>query len=75
MLRAAWMAAEVMTRYPDKVGSITLVAGVGGRFEVKLNDQLIFSKAQTGRFPELNEITKPIEAWLAAQAPSPAPTS
>ncbi len=33
-----------------------LVAGSGGIFDVEADGQMIFSKHQTGRFPEENEV-------------------
>jgi selenoprotein W-related protein len=42
----------------------TLIAGSGGIFDVKLDGALIYSKAETGRFPEAGEVT----AILQAQA-------
>ena len=43
----------------------------GGRFEVTLGNDLLFSKQRTGRFPEPGEVTRALEEKLAAaQAPS-----
>ncbi len=36
---------------------VQLVPGHGGVFEVKLNDNLIYTKSGTGRFPDAGEIT------------------
>ncbi len=33
-----------------------LIAGGGGIFDVRLHDELIFSKHQIGRFPEHQEV-------------------
>jgi selT/selW/selH-like putative selenoprotein len=33
-----------------------LVPSAGGRFEVTVDERLIFSKAAEGRFPELREV-------------------
>jgi selT/selW/selH-like putative selenoprotein len=35
---------------------VSLRSGTRGRFEVTLDDQLIFSKAKLGRFPKPGEI-------------------
>ncbi len=42
--------------------SVLLTPTDGGRFEVLLNDTLIFSKYQTDRFPQPQEIIKSIKA-------------
>ena len=33
-----------------------LIKGIGGVFEIKLNDILLFSKKELNRFPEENEV-------------------
>ena len=38
-----------------------LVKGMGGVFEVPVNDNLLFSKKELGRFPDENEIEDLIE--------------
>ena len=38
-----------------------LVKGMGGVFEVSVNDNLLFSKKELGRFPDENEIEDLIE--------------
>ena len=40
----------------------TLKKGSGGQFEVVVDGELIFSKKQLGRFPELDEILEKIPA-------------
>ena len=40
----------------------TFVKGSGGQLEIVLDGQLIFSKKQTGRWPELSEILAKIPA-------------
>ena len=41
--------------------SVTLMPSAGGRFEVSLNDTLLFSKLAEGRFPALQELTTLID--------------
>lgn len=36
--------------------SVALKPGTGGIFEITLNQQLIFSRKEAGRFPEAKEI-------------------
>jgi selenoprotein W-related protein len=54
--RASSLQAVLTQRYPD--AQIELIEGSGGIFEVAKDGQLIFSKKQVGRFPELNEILR-----------------
>ncbi len=38
-----------------------LIPSAGGVFEIRVDDKLLFSKKETGRFPELDEITDLVE--------------
>lgn len=56
------MATELLQKYGNGIQGLTLIPSGGGVFEVVRNGQLIFSKKSSGRFPELNEIIKLLEA-------------
>ena len=55
------MALELLLKYRKKMTSVTLAPSAGGRFEVSLNDTLLFSKLAEGRFPALQELTMMID--------------
>ena len=40
---------------------VQLIPGHGGVFEVELNDKVIYTKSNTGRFPDAGEITNIIK--------------
>jgi len=48
--------------FQDTVASLELIPGTGGAYEVSLDDRLIFSKKQTGRYPETAELGDKIKA-------------
>ena len=50
------MAEELLKAYGTKIKKLSLQPSYGGRYEVSLNDKLIFSKIKKGRFPETIEI-------------------
>lgn len=56
LLRAAWLAQELLTTFEADLKSVSLVPGTGGIFEVHLNDSLLFSRKQAERFPESKEL-------------------
>jgi len=41
--------------------TVQLIPGHGGVFEIMLNDKLIYTKSNTGRFPDAGEINKIIK--------------
>jgi selenoprotein W-related protein len=48
----------------QRAESLQLIPGGGGRFEVTVNGKVIYSKAATGRFPELSEIQQKVREML-----------
>jgi selT/selW/selH-like putative selenoprotein len=44
--------------------NVALKTGIKGRFEVSLDDHLLFSKAKLKRFPEKDELLKLAEPML-----------
>ena len=56
LLRAAWLAQELLTTFESDLGRVSLVPGSGGIFEVRLNGEIIFSRKMAGRYPEAKEI-------------------
>ncbi|MGA2286416.1 MAG: Rdx family protein [Dehalococcoidia bacterium] len=63
-MRAAWTAAELLTELGNRVEALRLVPSGGGRFEVTVNGKLAYSKAATGRFPELSEVQQAVREML-----------
>ena len=50
--------AELLNAYEIKIGSIKLIPADGGKFEVIVDDKLVYSKLATGRHVEQGELTK-----------------
>lgn len=58
LLRAAWMAQELLTTFVLDLGEVALIPGTGGVFEVWAGETLIWSRAEQGRFPEITELKR-----------------
>ena len=56
LLRAAWLAQELLTTFEAELKAVSLQPGTGGIFEVRLNGAVIFSRKEHGRFPESKEL-------------------
>lgn len=65
LLRAAWMAQELLTTFTTELGEVALVPGTGGVFEVRLEEELIFSRKEQGRFPEAKELKQLVRDRIA----------
>ena len=56
LLRAAWLAQELLTTFEGDLHGVTLMPGNSGILEVRLNDQVLFNRKVAGRFPEAKEL-------------------
>lgn len=52
------MAAKIEAAHQEKTGKVKLIAGSGGCFELSLDGRLLYSKLQTGKFPDEDAIVK-----------------
>ncbi|MDA0348276.1 MAG: SelT/SelW/SelH family protein [Verrucomicrobia bacterium] len=56
VLRAGWLAQELLFTFGRDLGEVALVPGLGGVFIVSLNGEPIFDRKEVGRFPESKEL-------------------
>lgn len=50
--------ADIVKEFEVRLEEITLVPSDGGRFEVEVDGQLVYSKLQTGRHAEPGEVVR-----------------
>lgn len=67
MLRAAWMAQELLTTFEAEVGEIALQPGSGGVFEVRVDGATVWSRGSEGRFPEIKELKQRVRDRIAPE--------
>jgi len=65
ILRAAWLAQELLMTFDTDLGELALVPGAGGIFEVRVDGELIWSKKQKGGFPESKELKQLVRDRIA----------
>jgi len=59
LLRAAWMAQELLTTFEKELGGVTLVPGSdAGIFEIRIDGDTIWSRKTDGGFPDAKELKK-----------------
>jgi selenoprotein W-related protein len=56
ILRAGWLAQELLSTFDTDLGEVALVPGTGGIFEVRVDGELVWSRKEQGRFPEAKEL-------------------
>ncbi len=67
MLRATWMAQELLTTFSEELDEVTLRQGTGGNFNVYVNGHLVFSRKDAGRHPEITELKQLVRDKIAPQ--------
>ena len=67
LLRAAWLAQELLTTFDADLNAVSLMPGTGGVFEVRLNGATVFSRKLEGRFPESKELKQLIRDVIAPE--------
>ncbi|MDZ7855873.1 SelT/SelW/SelH family protein [Sphaerotilus sp.] len=69
LLRAAWLAQELLTTFESELGEVALLPGQGGVFEVRLDGEVIFARSAAGRFPESKELKQLVRDGIAPGKP------
>ena len=66
-LRAGWMAQELLSTFEAELGEVALIPRrqTGGVFDIRLDGQLLWSRSQRGRFPELKELKQLVRDRVA----------
>ena len=69
MLRAAWLAQELLTTFQEELAEVALVPGSGGVFDVRLDGETIWSRVAEGRHAELRDLKRRIRDIVAPGRP------
>jgi len=66
LLRAGWMAQELLATFEQDVGAVTLVPNAeGGVFEVRVGAKKVWSRKMENRFPEIRELKQRVRDVVA----------
>jgi selenoprotein W-related protein len=52
------LAAKLLTTYKQKLAGLTLIPAGGGCFELSADGQMLYSKLDTGSFPDEEQMVK-----------------
>jgi selenoprotein W-related protein len=57
MLRAAYMAQELLGTFTDDIYGVTLQPSeTSGKYNIRVDDTVVFDWKEQGRFPEIKEL-------------------
>ena len=69
LLRAAWMAQELLTTFEQEIAEVALRPGTGGVFEVRADGDTVWSRKAEGRFPDIRELKQRLRDRIAPDKP------
>jgi selenoprotein W-related protein len=65
LMRAAWMAQELLSTFEENVGEVALIPGTGGIFEVRVGEEVVWSRKVEGGFPEIKVLKQRVRDQVA----------
>jgi selenoprotein W-related protein len=65
LLRAAWLAQELLSTFEKEIGEVALMPGTGGVFEVRVDNETVWSRKDEGRFPDAKELKQRVRDRIA----------
>lgn len=65
LLRATWLAGEVLSSFGTDLTSVTLVPGTGGVFTIAVGEDVVWDRRRDGGFPDAAELKRRVRdvAW------------
>ncbi len=67
LLRAAWMAQELLSTFAEQLGEVALIPETGGVYQVRVEGALIWCRKRDGGFPEAKELKRRTRDIIAPQ--------
>ncbi len=64
LLRAGWLAQELLMTFSDELADVKLVPGYGGVFRVHVDDTLIWDRKEDNGFPQPKQIKQRLRDYI-----------
>jgi len=64
LLRAAWMAQELLGTFAEELGEVALVPGTGGVFEISCDGRTLWERRREGGFPDAKALKQRVRDLL-----------
>ena len=66
LLRAAYMAQELLTTFTDELYAVSLQPSeTGGHYSIRIDGNTIFDRKEYGRFPEIKELKQMVRDQIS----------
>ena len=59
------MAQELLTTFQNEIGELALLPGTGGVFEIRVDQDVVWSRSTEGRFPDMKELKQRVRDRIA----------
>ena len=73
MANALGLAARILEGREDTAAVVEIVTGADGIFDVKVDDELVFTKSMLGRYPQPDDVVPLLREKLAGRRGYTAP--
>ena len=58
------MAQELLSTFENELAEVSLVPGTGGIFEIKIGDEILWSRIEKKRFPQIAELKQLVRDYV-----------
>jgi selenoprotein W-related protein len=65
LLRAGWMAQELLSTFSEEVGEVALRPTTGGAFHIEVDGEIIWERKRDGGFPDVKTLKQRVRDRLA----------
>lgn len=67
LLRAGWIAQELLQTFGEDLGEVALIPGSGGIYEIAVDGQVIWDRKADGGFPGPRDIKQRLRDLIAPE--------
>lgn len=64
LLRAAWMAQELLSTFGEDLGEVALLPGRGGAFNIAYDGEVLWERVRDGGFPDVKTLKQRVRDRL-----------
>ena len=65
LLRAAWMAQELLSTFGTEIGEVALRPGTGGVFRIDVDGETVWDRVRDGGFPDVKTLKRLVRGKVA----------
>jgi selenoprotein W-related protein len=67
LLRATWLAQELLTSFAVEIAELTLRPGTGGVFRIAIDGEVVWDRKVDGGFPEIGRLKRLVRDRVAPE--------